>query len=274
MPPDRVLAHAAAGRGILAVRGLRRPPHQRRRRDPDCKSRSRRSRSGRTSSRRAAPIGQSASTERGTKPPKPIRPVSNGFGPSGTTWARTAECTPSAPITKSPSAVVPSVKWTTHRPVAAILDGGEPLLEMQLDIAAPGLVDQHFVQRGAAHVDRGLAEARLHVAVERAEQAAGLRIEVEGFATEPRRISSSASPISASTCMPLGAICRPPPIAGGVGPCLVQFGLVAGLFKENRGNRAGNAGADDQGLAGTSRHGLLLGRAWGTKLQSAKYLSG
>jgi len=42
----------------------------------------------------------------GTKPPKPIRPVVERGRPSGTTCARSAECTPSAPMMKSPSAVV------------------------------------------------------------------------------------------------------------------------------------------------------------------------
>ena len=81
----RVLAHGAERRGVDAVRGLRAPPHHavvgigaakavaeesalpERRLDalPDRRVRQAR--------------------ERGTKPPKPIRPVSNGFGPSGIT---------------------------------------------------------------------------------------------------------------------------------------------------------------------------------------------
>ena len=56
--------------------------------------------------------------------------------------------------------------------VGAILDGDQPLLEPQLDILAPGLVDERFVQRGAAHVHRGLAETLPHVLVDGTEPGA------------------------------------------------------------------------------------------------------
>ena len=58
------------------------------------------------------------------------------------------------------------------RLVGAILDGDQPLLEPQLDVLAPGLVDQRLVQRGAAHVHCGLTETLPHVLVERAEPGA------------------------------------------------------------------------------------------------------
>ena len=44
------------------------------------------------------------------------------------------------------------------RLVGAILDRDQALFELECDVLAPGLVDQHLVQRGAAHVDGGLAE--------------------------------------------------------------------------------------------------------------------
>src|SRR5204862_6375928 len=56
--------------------------------------------------------------------------------------------------------------------VGAGLDGDKPLLEPQLDILAPGLVGEGFVQRGAAHVHRRLAEALSHVLVDGTEAGA------------------------------------------------------------------------------------------------------
>jgi hypothetical protein len=108
------------------------------------------------------PIEVFSIADRGTKPPKPIKPVSNGMGPSGMTCVRTAECTPSAPIRKSPSALVPSA-----------------FLEVEFDVLAPGLVHDRFVERGAAHIHRGLTEALLHIAVDGTEPASRLRIEIE-----------------------------------------------------------------------------------------------
>ena len=58
------------------------------------------------------------------------------------------------------------------RLVGAILDGDQPLLEPQLDILAPGFVDEGFVQRGAAHIHRGLAETLPHVLVDGTEPGA------------------------------------------------------------------------------------------------------
>jgi len=45
--------------------------------------------------------------------------------------------------------------------------------------------------------------------------------------------------------------------AGRVGPGLEQLGLDAGALQKDTGHRAGNAGADDDGLARSSGHALL-----------------
>src|SRR5262249_37750752 len=66
-------------------------------------------------------------------------------------------------------------------PVGAILDPRQALVEMHLDRGIPGLVDQHLVQHGAVHVDRGLAEPRLHVPVDRGEPFALVGVEVEAL---------------------------------------------------------------------------------------------
>jgi hypothetical protein len=46
--------------------------------------------------------------------------------------------------------------------------------------------------------------------------------------------------------------------AGRVRPCLEQLRLDAGLPEQDRGDRAGNAGTDDEGFAGAFGHVLLL----------------
>jgi hypothetical protein len=66
-----------------------------------------------------------------------------------------------------------------HGLIGAVFDAHQPLLEGEFDVLAPGLVHDRFVERGAAYVDRGLAEARLHVPVDRAEPHPGLRMEIE-----------------------------------------------------------------------------------------------
>ncbi|MHC2638412.1 hypothetical protein ACVJGB_001280 [Bradyrhizobium liaoningense] len=72
----------------------------------------------------------------------------NGCGPSGATWRRTTECTPSADqeVAFDGGAVG---KVSDDRLVSAILDLDQALLEIKRDAGAPGLVDQDLVQRGA-----------------------------------------------------------------------------------------------------------------------------
>ena len=48
----------------------------------------------------------------------------------------------------------------------------------------------------------------------------------------------------------------------GVGPGFVDRGFDAGAAQQDRGNGPGDAGADDQGLAGTMGHDLLLTFPW------------
>ncbi|MHC2638411.1 hypothetical protein ACVJGB_001279 [Bradyrhizobium liaoningense] len=45
-------------------------------------------------------------------------------------------------------------------------------------------------------------------------------------------------------------------------PGLVDRGLDAGAAQQDRDDGPGDAGADDQGLAGTVRHGLLATFPW------------
>src|SRR5262249_55335833 len=63
--------------------------------------------------------------------------------------------------------------------VGAILDPRKPLFEEQLDIFAPGLVDERLQQRGTAHVDGRLAETLLHVPVDGRNGCARLGEKVE-----------------------------------------------------------------------------------------------
>src|SRR6478672_11833800 len=102
-------------------------------------------------------------------------------------------------------------KMRDDRLVGAVLNARKALLEMQPDVVAPGLVHDDLVQRGAAHVHRRLAETRLHVAIDRAEPAPRLRIEIKGFRDRAAADHRLGMPSSASTRMPFGAICRPPP---------------------------------------------------------------
>jgi hypothetical protein len=66
--------------------------------------------------------------------------------------------------------------------VRTVLDARKPFLEVQLDVRGPGLLDDRLVQHRAAQAQRGLPEALRHVAIDRAEGGAGLRIKVDRFA--------------------------------------------------------------------------------------------
>jgi hypothetical protein len=51
--------------------------------------------------------------------------------------------------------------------------------------------------------------------------------------------------------------------AGRIGPGLEHLRVDAGSLEKDAGDRPGNAGADNDGLAGSFRHGLLLkSRRW------------
>jgi hypothetical protein len=128
--------------------------------------------------------------------------------------------------------------------------------------AHPGLVDQHLVQRGAADIDRGLAETPRHVAIDRAEPLPALRIEVERFRD---RAAADQLVRKADLVHDLHAVRRDLKAAADafrIGPGLVDRGLDAGAAQQDRRDGAGDAGADDQGLARTIGHGLLPTFPW------------
>ena len=148
------------------------------------------------------------------------------------------------------------------RLVGPILDMRQPFVEMQRGVGAPGFVDQRLVEGGAAHVDGRLAETRFHVAVDRAQPAARLRIEIEGFGD---RAAADHFVGEAKFGQHMHAVRRDLQAAAdplGVGPGFINLGVDAGLLQENRGDRAGDAGADDQGFAGRLGHALLHASVW------------
>ena len=148
------------------------------------------------------------------------------------------------------------------RLVAAILDLDQALVEIERDAGAPGLVDQHLVQRGAADIDRGLAETPRHVAVDRAEPSAFLRIEVEGLRDRAAADQLVREPDLVHHMHAVRRDLEAAADALGVGPGFVDRGFDAGAAQQDRGNGPGDAGADDQGLAGTMGHGLLRTLPW------------
>ena len=119
---QRCLAHGAKRRRVDAMRGLRAPPHHAVVRIGAAKAVAEKAALPERRLDALADRRVRRARDRGTKPPKPIRPVSNGFGPSGITCVRTAECTPSAPIRKSPSARGAVGEMRDDRLVGAILD--------------------------------------------------------------------------------------------------------------------------------------------------------
>ena len=60
---------------------------------------------------------------------------------------------------------------------------------------------------------------------------------------------------------------------GGVGPGLEQLDVDAGPLEKNAGRRTGDAGADDDGFAGSMGHGLLLVPQGCYETTSANYLT-
>ena len=116
-----------------------------------------------------------------------------------------------------------------NRLIGPVFDVDQAFFERYLDILAPGRRQDRLKEGGAAHVHRGLAETLLHILVDRAEPAFPI---ANGTRRLPRSsrgwIISSARPISASTCMPFGAICRPPPMPVEWGQASNTCGIDAG----------------------------------------------
>ncbi len=178
VPLQRILAHGAERRGIDAVRGLGAPPHHAVVRIgtaeavaeepalPECRlhalsdrdaldhrARHKTSEADQAGIEGGWAIRDDVRTHGGMHAVRADQEVAFGAGAVG--------------------------KMRDNRLVGAIFDADEPLLEGEFDVLAPGLVHDSFVECRAAHVDRGLTEALLHVVVDRAEPGSGLRVEVE-----------------------------------------------------------------------------------------------
>ena len=157
-------------------------------------------------------------------------------------------------------------KVRDHALIGAVLDADQPLVKEQLDILAPGLVHDRFVEGGTAHVHCRLTETLLHVLVDAAEPVSGLRIEIECFRD---RAAADHFVGEAGRGKHVHAVRRNLQAAAdarGIGPSLEHLRLKTGLPQQDGGDGAGNAGADDEGFAGSSRHVLLLMSRWGKKL--------
>jgi len=157
--------------------------------------------------------------------------------------------------------------------IGAILDVHQPLFEGEFDVLAPGLSNNFFVERGAGHVHRGLTEALLHVAVDRAQPRAGLRIEIEGFGN---RAAADHLVGEADFGQYMHAVRRdlqPAANAGRVGPRFKHPRVDTGSFEKDGGHRTGNAGADDDGFAGWFGHALLLTSVKWYEIAATNYLS-
>jgi hypothetical protein len=148
-------------------------------------------------------------------------------------------------------------KMCDNRLTGSIVDTYQPFLEAELDVLAPGLVQDRFVERGAAHIHGGLTETLLHVSVDGAKPGAGLRIELEGFG---HRTAADHLVGKADLGEHMHAVRRDLQAAadtGRVRPRLEQLRVDAGPLEEDSGDRTGDAGADDQGFAGRVGHVLL-----------------
>lgn len=255
MSLDRFLAHGAKFRGVDAMRRLRAPPHhavvfigaakavtkepalpERRRhtladrRIRDYRPRHEAAETNQAGVERLGPIGHHMRPHRRMNAISTNDEIALGKGAVG--------------------------KMRDDGPVGAILDGDEPFLEPQLDILAPGLVDQRFVERSAAHVHRRLAETLPHVLVHRTEPGAGLRMEIEGLRdrSAPDHFVSQSDfgqHMHAVRCDLQAAA-----DAGGMGPRLEHLDVDAGLLQEDRRHRTCDAAADDERF-GSSAHVLL-----------------
>jgi len=142
--------------------------------------------------------------------------------------------------------------------VRPVLDARESFLEKELDVRGPGLLDDGLVQHGAAHAEGGLAEASRHVAVDRAEAGAGLRVEVDRFAD---RAATHQVGGEAGICEHMHTVRGDLQSAADTGrmrPGLEDLGFDTDPPEQDGSDGAGNAGADDEGLAESVCHGLLL----------------
>ncbi len=103
-----------------------------------------------------------------------------------------------------------------------------------------------------------MPETLAHVAVERAEQVALLRMEIEGFGDRPAPDHVVGQPNLGQHVHAVRRDLQAAADAGGMRPGLEYLGLDADAPQQDRGDGPGNAGADDERFAGSLGHVLLL----------------
>jgi hypothetical protein len=156
--------------------------------------------------------------------------------------------------------------------VGAVLDPRQAFLEVQFDAGRPGLVGEHVVQHCAWHADRGLAEALHHIAVDRAEPGAGLRVEIDRFADRAAAHQFGSDADLVEDMHAVGRDLQPAADPGRMRPRLEHLRVHAGALEQNGGDGAGDAGANDESLAGSSGHDLLLWSLWGRNSKTLNLL--
>jgi hypothetical protein len=140
--------------------------------------------------------------------------------------------------------------------IGPVFDSDQALFERYFDIFAPGRRQDRLEEHGAAHVHRGLTEALLHIPVDRAEPGPRLREEIEGFGD---RAAADHLVGEADLGQHMHAVWRNLQTAADAGrlrPRLEHLCIDTSSFEEDGADRTGNAGADDDGSAGSLCHVL------------------
>ena len=158
-------------------------------------------------------------------------------------------------------------KARDHALIGADVDADQPLVKEQLDVLAPGLIHDRFVESGPAHVHRRLTEPLFHILVDGGEPVSRLRIEIECFRD---RAAADYFIGEAGRGKHVHAVRRNLQAAAdarGIGPSLEHLRLETGFPEQDGCDGAGDAGADDEGFAGSCGHALLLMLRWGKKVR-------